>query len=64
MLLTDESLPLGTAAAATGTLASFTPSTLAPVLLVVEDMVVLRVLSVARDFCAEQWTASGGMFRW
>lgn len=41
MLLTDESLPLGTAAAATGRLASFAPSTLTPVLPVVEDMIVL-----------------------
>lgn len=40
MLLTDESLPVGAAAAATGRLASFTPSTLAPVLPVVEDIVV------------------------
>lgn len=41
MLLTDESLPLGTAAAATGRLASFAPSTLAPVFPVVEDIAVL-----------------------
>lgn len=43
MLFTDESLPMGAAAAATGRLASFAPSTLAPVFPVVGDIIVLGV---------------------
>lgn len=53
MLLTDESLPLGAAAAATGRLASFAPSTLAPLLPVMEDIVIL-----GDGIAEQQWTLS------